>query len=123
MERQQEAAIISKIVSYSSVVLLPVILGNLIYYANDIRAGREVKKRVRVAILLASYGLGHMVYTLCNHYTAMKQYEFALIWGTSIFTEQILKFVYLSFWDMIKQYFINWFKTFILHNNKNNNDD
>jgi hypothetical protein len=113
MDKQQETALLSKLISYSTYVILPVVFGNLIYWANDQRQGRQVKPRVRISILLASLGLAHMVHTLCAAHANMQRWEVTIIWGTSIFTEQLLKFLYLSFWDMVKQWFINWLHNFL----------
>lgn len=102
-DKQEQLSAYSKIISYLTYVVMPVILGNVVYWSHNVITGKVMTLKVRVAIFGGSLAMASLVHYVCVTWNYQKV-EWVAIWFCSIFTEHMLRFLYFEVWDMFKDW-------------------
>jgi hypothetical protein len=102
-DKQEQLSVYSKIISYLTYVVMPVILGNVVYWSHGVITGKHMTIKVRIAIFGGSLAMASFVHYVCTTWNYQK-IEWIAIWFCSIFTEHMLRFLYFELWDIIKDW-------------------
>jgi hypothetical protein len=100
-EKTEAATWIAKALTYVVCVMPPVIVANITHWAATVITGKKMSLRAHLAVFLGSFGIAAAVHWLCQIWDAGRV-EWLFIWSTSMATEQLLRFFYLEFGDMMK---------------------
>ena len=116
-DKQEQLTIYTKIIGYLTYVVMPVLLGNLVYWSHGVITGRNLPRKVRIAIIAGSMGMASGVHYACINW-GWQKIEWLVIWFCSIFSEQLLRFLYVEVWDIAKDWMRDSAKRFISKTNK-----
>lgn len=97
---------LAKAISYLICILPPVVLANITHWAATVITGKKMSLRSRIAVFLGSFGIAALVHWLCIT-TSSGKYEWVFIWATSMGAEQLLRFFYQEFGEIIKAWMKN----------------
>lgn len=102
-DKQEQLSAYSKIISYLTYVVMPVILGNVVYWSHSVITGKAMTVKVRIAIFGGSLAMASFVHYVCATWN-YQRVEWVAIWFCSIFTEHLLRFIYFEMWDIFKEW-------------------
>ena len=101
--KEEAAGLGAKIITFIVCVMPPVIIANITHWAASIIAEKRISRRARLAIFVGSFGIASFVHWICG-LTGFNKYEWIVIASTSMSTPQLLKFFYLEFGEMVKDW-------------------
>jgi hypothetical protein len=97
----------AKALSLFIAVLPPVIAANIAHWSHTEISGRKFSKKARLAVFAGSFSIACVIHYVCVSLDILK-YEWVIIWAMGISTEHVLKFMYVKFWDIARNFLITY---------------
>lgn len=100
---QESTGLLTKIIALILAIAPPVIAANMTLWAASELSGKIVSKRARRALIVGSFAIAfaiHYLFVLLD----LEKWAWIATWACAIGTEPLLKFLYLEFGGMLKQW-------------------